>query len=105
MNLKPILTPVEKAAQEGLRDGTRAILKRARELSPTDSGESDKSGFTRVDDLTGQVGFTSKVSRLQHEHLEWQHPNGGVAKFLETANDEIEVEKFIAARIGKALNG
>lgn len=98
----PVLSVVEKATQDGMRDGGRALLKRARELSPTDSGDSDKSGFVRIDDLTLQVGFTSLVSRLQHENLDWQHENGQ-AKFLETAADEIAVEEFIAARVRKAL--
>lgn len=98
----PVLSVVEKATQDGMRDGGRALLKRARELSPTDSGDSDKSGFVRIDDLTLQVGFTSFISRLQHENLDWQHENGQ-AKFLETAGDEIAVEEFIAARVRKAL--
>lgn len=105
MHLKPILNDLEKATQEGLRDAGRAVLKRARDLSPTDSGDSDKSGFMTVDDLTLQVGFKSLVSRLQHENLDWKHPDGGQAKFLETAADEIQVEEYIAARVRKALGG
>lgn len=100
----PILSTVEKAAQDGLRDAGKAILKRARELSPTDTGQSDKSGFTRVDDLTLQVGFTSLVSRLQHENLDWQHTNGQ-AKFLEAAGDEIPAERFILDHVRNALGG
>lgn len=105
MHLLPILSELEKATREGLRDGGRAILKRARDLSPTDSGESDKSGFVAMDDLTMQVGFRSLVSRLNHENLDWQHPNGGQPKFLETAADEIQIEQFIAARVQKAFGG
>lgn len=100
----PILSTTEKAAQEGLRKGMRALLARARELSPTDSGDSDKSGFTRVDDLTGQVGFTSLVSLLQHENLDWQHPDGGQPKFLEAAAAEVHVEEYVAAEIRKAFS-
>lgn len=103
--LVPVLTIVEKASQDGLKVGMREVLKRARELSPTLTGESDKSGFTRVDDLTGQVGFRSLVSRLQHEDLDAQHPNGGVAKFLEIAAEEVDVGKIIADKVRQALNG
>lgn len=97
----PILSTIEKAAQNGLREAARAVLKRARDLSPTDTGDSDKSGFTRVDDLTMQVGFTSPVSRFQHENLDYQHPGGGQAKFLEAAVDEVDVAGIMAARVRK----
>jgi|GEM_PF-2248341 len=97
--LKPILTTTEKGAQEGLRKWTRATVKRARELSPTDTGASDKSGFTRIDDLTAQVGFTSLVSRLQHENLEYEHADGGQPKFLETAAAENDAAEFVANAI------
>ena len=99
----PLLTTVEKAAQDGLREGGRALLKRARELSPTLTGESDKSGFVRVDDLTLQVGFSSLVSLLNHENLDWQHPAGGQAKFLEAALQEVDVIDYVDANIVKAL--
>ena len=99
----PILSTLEKAAQVGLRAAGRAVLKRARKLSPTDSGESDKSGFVRVDDLTVQVGFTSFISRLQHENLDWQHENGETAKFLEIAADEIDIGRVVAEKVRASL--
>ena len=95
----PVATVLEKAAQDGLRKAGRAILKRARELSPTIEGDSDKSGFSLVDDLTMQVGFTSLVSRLQHENLEYQHKDGEQAKFLEAAADEVDTGAIIAAEV------
>jgi hypothetical protein len=99
----PITSVVEKAAQDGLRKGGRQILKRARELSPTDEGGSDKSGFVRVDDLTLQVGFTSHISRMQHENLDYQHENGEQAKFLEAAVEQIDLGPIIAASIRKSF--
>lgn len=102
---KPILSTAEEAIQDGLKEGGREILQRARSLSPTDSGASDKSGFSLVDDLTMQVGFTSLVSRLQHEHLDWEHPDGGQPKFLETAGDEVDVEAIVAKKIRAAFSG
>jgi hypothetical protein len=101
----PILTAVEAAVQEGLREAARATLKRARELSPTDTGVSDKSGFVVVDDLTAQVGFTSPISRLQHENLDYQHTDGGQAKFLEAAADDVDVARIIADGTRRALGG
>ncbi len=99
----PILSTVEKAAQDALKETGREVLKRARELSPTDSGDSDKSGFVQVDDLTLQVGFTSLVSRLQHENLDYEHTGGGEAKFLEKAFDESDIEAKAAAKVREAF--
>ncbi|MFD4957146.1 hypothetical protein [Microbacterium sp. NPDC058389] len=100
----PILSTAEQAAQAGLRKGMGALRDRARELSPTLTGESDKSAFVAIDDLTGQVGFTSLVSLLQHEHLEWQHPDGGIPKFLEVAAQEVDVIEYVADEIRKAFS-
>lgn len=101
----PILTTVEKAVQDGLRAAGKETLKRARELSPTDTGASDKSGFVAVDDLTVQVGFKSHISRIQHENLDYQHPGGGTAKFLEGAAEQVDVEAIIAEQVRRALDG
>ncbi|WP_104084246.1 hypothetical protein [Cryobacterium sp. Y11] len=101
--LVPTVSVIEKAAQDGLREAGRAVLKRARELSPTDEGGSDKSGFVRVDDLTLQVGFRSHISRMQHENLDYQHQPGEQAKFLEAAADEVDTGAIIAARVRAAL--
>ena len=99
----PVLDVLEKAAQDGLKDAGKQILKLARKKSPTDDGkgggESDKSGFSLVDDLTLQVGFKSHISRIQHEDLDYQHKPGEQAKFLEAALDEIDVGAIIAAKV------
>ena len=98
-----ILSTVEKAAQESLKAVGRDVLKSAREKSPTDSGESDKSGFVASDDLTVQVGFRSLVSRLNHENLDWRHEDGGEPKFLENAAFEYDVEGKMASEMRRRL--
>lgn len=103
--LIPVLSTLEKAAQDGLREGGKAVLARARALSPTLTGESDASGFVAIDDLTAQVGFKDLVSRLNHENLDWSFPSGGQAKFLETAYDEVAIEEFVARRVRAAFGG
>ncbi len=103
----PILSLYEQAAQAGLLEIAEQTLVRAKELSPTITGESDDSGFMLVEDLIAQVGFTSFVSLLQHEKLEFRHPNGGEPKFLETAAAEIEpdVERIMAAKLRAVTGG
>ena len=99
----PIASLVEKAAQDAMKTAARQLLARARELSPTASGDSDKTGFVATDDLTVQVGFRSLVSRLQHENLDYAHPQGGQPKFLETASDEVDIARIAADAVRKAL--
>lgn len=95
----PVASVLEKAAQEGLKKAGRQVLKRARELSPTDTGGADKSGFSLVDDLTLQVGFRSPIARLQHENLDYQHKDGEQAKFLEAAAEQIDIGAIIASEV------
>ncbi|POH63632.1 MULTISPECIES: hypothetical protein [Cryobacterium] len=94
-----VASELEKAAQAGLKKAGRQILRRARELSPTNDGDSDKSGFSVVDDLTLQVGFKSYISRIQHEDLDYQHKPGEQAKFLEAAAEEIDTGAIIATEV------
>jgi hypothetical protein len=95
----PVASVLEQAAQKGLKKAGRQVLKRARELSPTDEGGSDKSGFSLVDDLTLQVGFRSPISRLQHENLDYQHKDGEQAKFLEATAEQIDIGAIIATEV------
>ena len=103
----PILSTVDRAAQAGVRAGVQRIRKRSDELMPKLTGETRQTGFTRVDDLTGQVGYSGLVAMLQHERLDYRHEHGGQAKFLETAADEMlpGVVADIAARIRGGFGG
>lgn len=101
----PIKTQLEASITKGLRKGGQAVIKRMKELSPTDTGESDKTGFVAVDDLSVQVGFTSLVSRLNNENLDWNHDGGGQAKFAEAAVDQVDIGPIIAAQNRADLGG
>ncbi|OYC97211.1 hypothetical protein [Microbacterium sp. Yaish 1] len=101
----PILGPIEKAAQDGLRNGMKEMLAVARKLAPVDDRVLVRSGAVRIDDLTGQVSFSARHARFQHENLDYEHAGGGQAKFLEAAADQVRVEDYIAAEIARALGG
>lgn len=103
MNLKPILSIVEKAAQDAMKDTGRKLLKRSNELAPRDDGDLIKSGKVVVDDLSISVRYTAPYAVFQHEHLDWAHEDGGGAKFLETASDEIDIGAEVAAAVREAL--
>lgn len=105
MNIhKPILSTVEKAVQEELRNAGREVLKDARERAPKDTGAMRKTGRVNVDDLTVQISFKGKVASIQHENLDYQHPTGG-PKFLENAALDFDIGAAIAKGVRSALDG
>ena len=101
---KPILSAVEKAAQDAMRKAARELLKRSNELAPRDDGDLIKSGKVVVDDLSVTVRYTAPHAVFQHERLEWSHDDGG-PKFLERASDEIDIGAAVAEAVREALGG
>ena len=99
----PVLDLLEKAAQDGLKEAGKAILKRARELTPSDVGDSDKSGFSLVDDLTMQVGFKSHISHIQHENLDYKHKPEAWHNSMRLLKQEVLPRlKHLKPAVGKA---
>lgn len=101
----PVLSVLEQAAQDGLRDGMGAMLDRSNELAPKDDLDLVDSGRVTIDDLTGQVSYTALHALWQHEDLDFVHEDGGQAKFLEQAAAEVDVAAYIAARTRGAFGG
>ncbi|MDJ1113235.1 hypothetical protein [Microbacterium dauci] len=99
----PILSAAEQGARDGVRKAVREILKRSNDLAPKDDEDLVKSGGIRMDDLTGQASYTAPHALWQHENLDYEHADGGQAKFLETAALQVDVEAMIAAGIAEAL--
>ncbi len=93
INTRVLLTEAEKAIQKGLRAVARETLRRSNQKAPDDPGtdgrDLKKSGSVSVDDLSAQVSYTARHALFQHERLDYQHPNGGEAKFLERAASEV----------------
>lgn len=101
---KPILTEVEKAAQDAMRKTARQLLTRSNELAPRDDGDLIKSGKVVVDDLSVTVRYTAPHAVFQHERLDFDHGRGG-PKFLEAASDEIDIGAAVADAVREALGG
>lgn len=89
------LTEAEKAVRDAMQSTAREVLKVAKQLAPVDSGALRKSGKVFVDDTMVGVKFTGPQAWLQHERLDYQHPHGGQAKFLEAAVEQVGVEQSI----------
>lgn len=105
MKMNPIRNAISNAAADGLKVGARQVLKEARERAPVDEGGLRKSGKVTTDDLEAMVKFTAPHAWLQHEKLEYQHPNGGQAKYLESAAIESDLARPIAEKVRAVLGG
>lgn len=104
----PVLSVLEEAHRDGMVKGLDAVLERSNELAPEFSGDLKVSGQIDVEDLTGRVSYDSPGYHYildQHENLEFEHPNGGQAKFLETAAAEVDVTKYIADEVRQRFGG
>ena len=58
-----------------------------------------------VDDVGATVRFTAPHAYLQHENLDYQHPDGGEAKYLENAVFDVDLATILAAAIDGADGG
>ena len=97
------LSAVEQAARDALQDTAKKVLKVAKGLAPVEDGDLRKSGKVRVDDLEVRVVFDAPHAWLQHERLDYQHPHGGQAKYLEAAVDQVGVVADIKSGVQARL--
>lgn len=95
------LTAIEQAAQDGLKEAARQALTDARARAPKDTGKLRRSGRVVVDDVGATVRFTAPHAYLQHENLDYRHPDGGEAKYLENAVFDVDLATILAS----AING
>ena len=106
--MKEMPKEVEEAADKALRKAALDLQGKAQQLAPKDIGDLRGSAFTIVgndnisknttedknpksprleaptaDKLNAVIGFSEPYALRQHEHLEYEHPHGGQAKYLE----------------------
>jgi len=87
------------------------IWQRAADRAPVKSGALRGSGSLWVeeegDTISGEVRFNAKYAARQHEHVEYAHPQGGEAKYLEKAALEKaeQVREQIAASLSDLFGG
>lgn len=99
------------AAVRGITMGMEHVLQISQQLVPNDEGTLERTGRVVVDEkaLTGAVtygeGGAEPYAAIQHENLDYHHPGGRQAKFLEQPmHEEREVvAQIVAAQIRRAL--
>ena len=131
--IKEAVKIAEEAGLKALRTGAEAILTEAIDEAPVDTGTLRRSGTVTVGKLpdgarvyeaaesgnemkdafpdpvgkekTVYISFNTPYARRQHEELDYEHPRGGKAKYLETpfnANKN-KVIQYADKQIRKAL--
>jgi hypothetical protein len=123
----------EAAGLKALRTGAEAILTEAIDETPVETGTLRRSGTVTVGGLpdgahvyeaaeSGRdmkdafpgpegkekavyISFNTPYARRQHEELDWEHPLGGKAKYLEDSFNRLKkkVVKMAELQIKKAL--
>jgi hypothetical protein len=66
-----------------LRSGGESLLAEAQQEAPVETGTLRRSGTVTESGDTVCVSFNTPYAVRQHEELEWRHPLGGKAKYLE----------------------
>lgn len=74
---------VKSFTPKAMRDIGQDLLAKSVQEAPLDTADLRGSGFTEVDGTTTTVGYTQIYATRQHEELEYNHPRGGKAKYLE----------------------
>jgi len=86
-NLRTIAAKAEHL-QDDAYAGAEPVLDDSNARVPKESTELKQSGHIKRDrggDNTVAIVYTSVYAHWIHEHMFFKHPNGGEAKFLETA--------------------
>lgn len=101
---KAIRRALKGSIEDAMRIAVEDLLGRAVRDAPVDEGTLRGSGAASVevhgDTVIGRVTFGVPYARAQHEGIDFQHPKGGKAKYLE-ANLTAMVPRYKAA-IAKA---
>jgi hypothetical protein len=98
-NLQAKINEIKDATKEAVNEVALDLIGKAKERAPLDTGDLRGSGFVNNGGTNGQiykakVGFSEPYALEQHENLQYQHPRGGEAKYLENPLKENE-ERYI----------
>lgn len=79
---------IKSSTPKAMRDIGQDLLGKSVERAPVDQGDLRGSGFSEVDGTVTTIGFTEPYALRQHEELQYTHPQGGEAKYLERPLNE-----------------
>lgn len=97
MRLRREVARIEELAAEGVREVAFNLWERSVDLAPVDSGDLRGNAHADPEDASGLawvVGFPEPYALIQHENMEFNHPRGGQAKYLQQPFEE-NVDNYI----------
>lgn len=86
-NLRQVLAKTQRL-DDDLYVGARIVLEDSDARVPKETGNLASGGVIMRDrggNNAVSIIYRGPYARYQHEHIHFQHPTGGEAKFLETA--------------------
>ena len=96
--LNRAIQEIQGATKQSIMDVSFDLLGKAVNLAPVDTGDLRGSGKAEFDvvgeTITGTVSFNTPYALRQHEELNYNHPNGGQAKYLQQPFEE-NAEKYL----------
>jgi len=78
-----------RSMREGIHDIMQEVLERAVADAPVDTEELRNSGRLNINRASTSIIFDVPHAAIQHERLDYNHPRGGKAKYLEDAFNDI----------------
>lgn len=92
-------------SERALEDCAEDLKGRSQRLAPIDTGDLRGSAYARREGEGWVVGFEEPYALIQHERLDYNHPKGGQAKYLEGPfNEQLpSYVRHIAESVGKGL--
>lgn len=103
-----VLAGLQSGKQAGLRAASEAILNESRKRTPVaETGELQGNSGTAVSGDEAAIYYNALYAVYQHEGIGFNRPNGGQAKFLETAftATSAQAQQIIAQAIKSAIGG
>ena len=90
------LRDIEGATKESIRDSAMDLWSKSADLVPVLDGHLKGSGKAepKEDGYVWEVSYGTEYAHYQHEGLDFRHPQGGQAKFLQQPFEE-NVERYI----------
>lgn len=89
-NLNRIANNMRGNIDRAVSDIALDLLSKSQQRAPIDTGDLRGSGFADIHGSSATVGFVEPYALRQHENLDFNHPGGGEAKYLENPLKENE---------------
>ena len=91
-NIPSVQRMIKQKTKEGMEQVINDLTRRSKQLAPLDTGDLRGSGEGDVREVSGEiigtVSFNKPYAMKQHEDMQFIHPTGGQAKYLEQPLNE-----------------